>query len=206
MEAVIHKPGCFASASIYSSDSKVCQACPAAALCADAALETLKRIRATVNVDALIAKHRVARPASPLVQPKPQAQTPAQTQQMLLDRVLLTLGAEDQAAIKRMSNAKAQQIAVTLLANGELAQAKRRLAQGQHPMTTGRPKWLAEHFAALIEANGQVERSTLRQAMGQRMQWNKQTADPHTSMFVAIGVGLRLVDFDGATITIRKED
>lgn len=210
----MHKPGCFGSASIYSADSDVCRACPASGECAGAALETLKRIRATVNVDALIARHRQARPLSPAKPPvqtatqqaaAPATPAPVAAQQpALLLRVLNALPERDRALVAGIKNTKAQQIAVTLLANGELSGAAGRLAKGQPAMSTGRPKWLAEHFAA-VQAQGVIDRIALRQHMERAMQWNTATAEAHASMFIAIAAGLRLVGFDGKTIKIRKD-
>lgn len=79
-------PGCFGAMTVYSSDSNVCKSCAGFKECGVECVQTLASLRATIDVDSIIAKHRKLREkflkrreaesAAPPAEPKPEPPKP----------------------------------------------------------------------------------------------------------------------------------
>ena len=69
-------PGCFGSPSVFSVDSNICRNCASGAACQPKAHETLERIKNSVDVRDLIARHEKIKSAVQARNPRPHPGNP----------------------------------------------------------------------------------------------------------------------------------
>lgn len=186
-------PGCFGAATVFRNTSQVCQNCPVFEPCGPAALATLERIRATVDVTDLIALHRkqstkpieqavvVASIATPAVEtetPKPmlERKTP-------IRRVVFDIDADQQAILENMPK-KPREIAERLLKQNILQDMQKVLQEGRNPFATAKPEFMRVVSDCLLK--GGASRSVLKQSFLDQLGWREGAAASHVSISVSI--------------------
>lgn len=194
-------PGCFGSPSVYSLDSNVCAACASYNTCRIASYATLEKIRGTINVSDVLARHAKARIAAvsdsvakfPVEEPAPQAQPKA-----IADKVARKTPVA--VVMFDVSSADEQIISTLAVKTGELArqQIKQNLLHNVAPglkkglnvySQTG-PKFL--RIACDLLLRGGFTRNSLNRAMVTEFAWQETTAGPHVAqvcgLFNAFGI------------------
>jgi hypothetical protein len=209
-------PGCYGAASVFSTDSEVCQACVAYAGCGDASLQTLEAIKNMVDVRDILKRHAAARAKArptPTPAPKPVNASPHPTAQPAVppkvarstaqDKVEFALTADMTATIARIAaqNKKAADQATTLCKAGRITEARAMLPQGVNPFTESGPAYLRVVCDMLL--SGGFTRSQLRVIMAQKLQWTEETAASHISLAIAILGAFRIVGKDGDRIVLH---
>ena len=187
-------PGCFAAATVYAQDSDVCKKCLSYCQCGPEAMQTLNRIKAVVNVDDLIAKHRKARavsqdkiaardkaaadaaPPGPIDTPAPSKPVARATP---VEKVEFDVS-EKHARIIAELPVKAQSFALTLCKTGLIHRIRKDVGDGRNPLSKTGPKWLSVALTMLI--NGGFTRAELKAALIEEMKWGDGTAASHSSV------------------------
>jgi hypothetical protein len=210
-------PGCFGAASVYSSDSSVCQACVGYQACGAAALVTLEAIRATVDVRDLLKKHAAARAKAnpaPAAPPAPVEKSPLPVKQPCVidkpierktpqEKVEFSLTADMTATIARIAaqNKKAAIQATRLCEQGHMRMLRAMLPRGGNPFVESGPAYLRVVCDALI--GGGFTRAQLRVDMAEKLGWTEDTAASHISQAIAILGAFRIVGKDGDKIVLH---
>ena len=193
--------GCFGAASVYSTDSTVCQACPAFAACGEKALETLESIRDFVDVRDLLKKHAAARlkvqqrlsppglakplEASPIAVAQPAPVTEPIERKTAIAKVDLPISPADEAVIQSLSKSvKAKEAAISLCKSGKVDAMRADLPVQRNPFATEGPKNLRVACEMLMQ--GGFTKASLRQRMVEQLGWTNDTAASQ----VAVGVAL----------------
>lgn len=199
-------PGCFGAASVYSMDSAVCQSCVAFAACGEASLQTLQRIRETVDVRDILARHTAARQAAalkkrpakpapvdpsplPVAQPAPIAK-PVERKTPVA-RVEFPVSEEDQTVIAMLTNVKVREQALTLCKGNKINECRAKLPQGVNPFAQSGPSWLRVACDMLLK--GGFTKGSLKQELIERLGWAEASAKPHVTIAAAIFLAFRII-------------
>jgi hypothetical protein len=207
--------GCFGAASVYSTDSTVCQACPAFAACGVKALETLESIRDFVDVRDLLKKHAAARlkvqqrlsppglakplEPSPIRVAQPAPVTEPIERKTASAKVDLPISDADQAVIQSLSKSvKAKEAAVSLCKAGKVDEMRAGLPLQRNPFATEGPKYL--RVACDMLMRGGFTKASLRHKMIEQLGWTNDTAASHVAVGVALlyAFGIAIPDTSGA--------
>lgn len=188
-------PGCFASPSVYSMDSKVCQACQAFTACTDASLVTLEAIRSTIDVRDVLARHVKARLkagyiSAPLAPPHLPVEPVEPVKRLTpVARVTFDVTPAHEAVLATLA-AKTAELARQQIKQNLLTTARATLSAGKNPYAETGPKFLRIACDMLLE--GGFSRMMLNRAMVNQFGWQDTTAGPHVAqvcaMFNAFGV------------------
>ena len=185
-------PGCFASPSVFSIDSKVCNACMAFEACRIAAHATLESIRGTINVADILARHAKARlkviteaaalEASRLNLPKPVEQPKpirkAVKRNTPQEIVIFDVSQEHERIISGMA-IKTGELARQQIKQNRLDDIRPSLRKGINPYAQSGPKFL--RLACDLLLRGGFTRSSLNKAMVVEFGWQQTTAGPHVA-------------------------
>ncbi len=206
-------PGCFGAASVFSMDSKVCQACPAFNVCGDASIKTLEQIRDTVNVRDLLARHAAARlraqqgkPAN--VAPQPIAVSPIPVAQRApiakpverktaVERVTFSISDDDQhvIAILGEQSSKTKEQAIVLCKQNKINDCRSMLPKGVNPFAKSGPSYLRVACDMLI--SGPVTKASLRLRLVKELSWTDNTAGSHVAIACALLYAFQITIPDG---------
>lgn len=191
-------PGCYASPSVFSMDSKVCKACPAHEGCSTACVETLQRLRTTINVADLLKRHThamasIAEPANVETEstakylPSPKMPT---GDKLIARKVSVERKApkfevsEADMTLAASLNDKPGKEAVRLCKNGMMAVMRAELLANRNPFVQEHPCYLQVTCKELL--NGGVTKLSLRSAfmkqLGRKEPWGAATATSHVNI------------------------
>jgi hypothetical protein len=184
-------PGCFASASVFSVDSAVCNACPVFADCSNESLVALQRIQSSINVSDLLAKHERAKQKTQIGKmaslPKPPSVPSVSSSTMgkverktKVEKVKFSINAENVEVIQNITNSKAQKAATVLCKSNLLQKAQKELPTGRNAFATEGPSYLRVTCDLLIA--GGFTKASLTEALVSRLGWSKGAASSHTSI------------------------
>lgn len=190
-------PACFGSPSCYATNGKICQACVAYEPCGQETLKTLERIKGIVNVDDLLHKHNQALAKSrnerkakkapidsvPDIE-KPPRPMPKKVERISkVEKIVYEIDEKTETLIMTLP-VKARSFATQLCKAGLIAQIKSDLKVGANPLQATGPKWLSIALVQLI--NGGFDRTQLRNAFIEQLQWSKDTAASHVSLAIKL--------------------
>lgn len=201
-------PGCFAAASVYGSDSVVCQACPAFSACGEASVKRLQEIRELVDVSDLLKRHAAARqkaintqmemmqalrpPARtapvapspiPVAQPKP-VKEPIE-RKTTVAKVTFEPSPADQAALDAIaSKVKVHEQALVLVKGNKFNEMRAMLPKGENPFAVRGPKYL--RIACDMLTNGGFTKASLKARLVADLEWTDGTAASHVTIAVML--------------------
>jgi len=197
----MNKPGCFSSASVFSHDSEFCRKCEVFKPCSDASLDTLKRVRATVDVDTLIVKHQMARQRVDLMRLKSPPTASGVDAVAEKGKMLDNLLPEDREAIARITSTKTAAQALAMAARGDFVDTKARLQAGVNPLAGKKVGAGMSMTYDLLLAGGFTSAELVTHM---RTRWDKSTAESQASIAVAILTAFQLVDYIDRRYVIAK--
>ena len=201
-------PGCYASPSVFASDSDICRGCPTFDACGAACVETLHAIRDRINVDALLARHRDARQATIEAAPREEPKAPEtlkflpsvkpsteKAQPKLVKthkpRASAAITPAHQAIIDGISQSHAKGLAIKMARDGMLDTIRTELAAGRNPF---RDDEASKYYGVACEEllKGPLTRQTLKQVfqkrMGKHKPWDEKSAASHAgTVFAMLG-------------------
>ena len=189
-------PGCYASPSVYSMDSRVCKGCPSNEDCSKACVQTLQQLRSTINVADLLKRHTnamvsAANPAIParesnakfLPSPKPPADKVDRKPSAERKTQKFEISEEDMTLAESL-NDKPGKEAIRLCKNGTMALMRVDLPAGRNPFAATHPCFMQVTCAELL--NGSVTKLSLRNAfmskLGKKEPWSVGTATSHVNI------------------------
>ena len=204
-------PGCYASPSVFASDSDICRGCPVFDDCSQACVETLHALRDRINVDGLLARHREARqstieatprakPALPVsikfmpsVKPATTKVEPKQAPKVTVSEV----SPEQEAIIATITQVNAQELARKWCKRGIIDTIAQDLRQGRNPFAS---QARHDHCSVVCDEllKGTVTKQMLKQAfmkrLGNKTPWDERTASAHVNIampvLVAFGIAV----------------
>lgn len=189
-------PGCFAAASVFSTDSEHCKSCVAYSQCGDASIAMLERIRERVNIDDILRKHKAARhnaalravePSTPLAKshvPVSQPTVPALVKRTVTKvKVEFAISEVDQSIVATIP-VKAQAYAIVLLRNNRMQDLRESLPRGVNSLPANAPGFIRLAFDLLIE--GGFTYDGYREALMERLKMTKDTATTQISIAICI--------------------
>jgi hypothetical protein len=205
-------PGCYASPSVYASDSEICRGCPTFDDCAAACVQTLHALRDRINIDSLLARHKQARsstieaaptqaptlPATIKFMPSVKPQTEKVEPKVARPEPVMTVAISeaDQAIIETL-NKKSKEVAIKWCKRGMIETIKRELSQGRNPFAS---QARLDHCSVVCEEllNGAVTKHGLKKAfmkkLGAKSPWDESTAGAHVGIampvLVAFGIAI----------------
>jgi len=206
-------PGCFGSASTYSTDSVVCKACTAYRSCGEAAYERLQALREIVNVKDLLAQHERARLKANLASPDPShpmvtSPIPVRQPDVMnkpieratpMIKVAFAISVEDQRVLDAIGakSVKAKEAATTLCKNNRINDMRAMLPRGRNPFATTGPQYLRIACDMLI--NGGFTKAMYRARLMQDLAWTDGTAGSHVAVACALlySFGIMTQDVQG---------
>ncbi|UUZ75405.1 hypothetical protein LP414_27195 [Polaromonas sp. P1(28)-13] len=184
-------PGCFGSPSVYSVDSSVCAACASYNTCRVASHATLEKIRGTINVSDVLARHAKARLAAitdsaikyPVDNAPPLAAQPKPIRDKVVRntpvaRVVFDVSANHEQIISTLA-VKTGELARQQLKQNRLSAIAPALKQGLNPYAESGPKFL--RIACDLLLKGGFTRTSLNRAMVSEFAWQETTAGPHVA-------------------------
>ena len=208
-------PGCFAAPSVFSHDSQVCGSCPAFDSCAAACVETLKALREQINVEDILAKHRLAK-ASTIERAKPEAETPKFDVAKFLPsvkkpeskverkvekapRVSQKVPVHHQTVVDGILSKKPRELAAKWCKHGMIDKMRQDLAAGTNPFAA-QARQNFESVTCDLLLNGGLTKQSLKKAfmssLGAKEPWDERTAASHVNIILPA-----LVAFDIAIET-----
>lgn len=210
----LNAPGCYASPSVFSHDSQVCQRCPAFDACASACIQTLQALREKINIEDILNRHRKAKsatieradPAQEAAPPKPDltkflpsVRKPAAKieRKPVRETAEQPLSAEDAAIVNAIPQKNARELAAKWVAGGLVEKIRTELAQGRNPFASQARQ---NHESVVCECllNGTVTRTALKKAfmskLGTKRPWDEATASSHVNIampaLIAFGIAI----------------
>ena len=216
-------PGCYGAASVFGSDSKVCQACVAFDPCGATSLRTLEFIQSTINVKDLLAKHERARQVAiaraaankptPVVKPKLFANAPVIPTQAertvaqpalpatverrtAVERVKFGISPAHQAIIASIKNVKAREVATSLCESNKMNECIKDLPRSVNPFATSGPQFVRITCDMLLRGGFTQARLKTRLVVERSM--TEGSASSHSSLICGI--------FSAFGLTVRKGD
>lgn len=193
-------PGCFGAASVFSVDSKACQACVAFDKCGIASVATLEAIRGMIDVSDILARHAASRKKAqnrideskrlallvstpiPKKQPVAQAQTVRNTK---LEKVVFELSVSEKRNIAKIgANEKIKSMALILCKNNKFTQLAADLRKGVNTFAVTGPSFLRVACTMLI--SGGFTRAVLVDALMKELEWSESTASSHASIAASL--------------------
>jgi hypothetical protein len=200
-------PGCYASPSVFSQDSTICQQCPAFESCGSACIETLKALRDKINIEDILARHRQvkassAEPAvSVAIKPDfsrfmPSIKKPEQKVERRAPRAENTteVSAEQEAIINTVPQKNARELAFKWIKKGQLDHIRTELAARRNPFASAK----VNHEFIVCEAlvAGPVTKTALKKAfmkrLGARQPWDEATASSHVGIVLPVLVAFAI--------------
>ena len=213
-------PGCFASPSVYSMDSRVCKNCPSSQDCFKACLDTLQQLRSTINVADLLKRHTnamasVANPASPekennvkfMPSHKPPADKIDRKPSVERKTQKFEMSEEDERLAASL-NDKPGKEAMRLCKNGMMALMRSDLPAGRNPFSATQPCFMQVCCEELL--NGSVTKLSLRNAfmskLGKKEPWSVGTATSHVNIALQMLEGFKFIqETNGNYQLVRNE-
>lgn len=210
-------PGCYASPSVFSQDSTICQGCPAFGACGAACIETLQALREKINIEDILARHRQVK-ASTTERAEPQVakpdyskflpsvKPPEQKVERKAPRVEATteVSEDENAIIARIAQKNAREQALKWVRKGQLDHIRAELAARRNPFANQK----VNHEFIVCEAilAGPVTKTLLRKAfmkrLGNKQPWDEATASSHVGIVlpVLIAFGIAVETEEGFTL------
>jgi len=211
-------PGCYGAASVFGSDSTVCQACVAFESCGATSVRTLEMIQSVVNVKDLLAKHERSRqiaiaraaagrpptaqkvklfanaPVIPTQAERPVCQPalPAKVERRTaVERVKFEISEEHQAIIASIRNIKAREVATSLCENNKITECVRDLPNSINPFNQGGPHYVRITCDMLL--HGGYTQARLKSRLISERGMTEGGASSHASLICAIFVKFGLI-------------
>jgi hypothetical protein len=201
MSSPIDAPGCFASASVFSHDSSVCQRCSAFDACTGASLQTLEMIKGIVNIDDFLKRHQRARKVAQVVMkdfdemeaetlppgniPKPDPVRKVERKTKVV-KVMFELSKDEEFIIAKLQvKPKAQ--AILLCTSGKMIEVRKALSERRNPFTVSDPDYLRITIDRLL-AGGFSKKSLCESFVGE-IGHKYDTARSHMGIVCALLVG-----------------
>jgi hypothetical protein len=222
-ESIVNNPapGCFASPSVFSQDSEICQGCPGFDACSVACIETLQALREKINIEDILARHRRAKSskiesAAP-VEAKPDyskfmpsvRKPPAKVERKApVEPTTHEVSAEYQAIIDPLPK-KARALAIGWVKRGIVDHVRTELAQGRNPFASQARQ---NHESVLCDEllKGTVTKTSLKKAfmanLGKKEPWDETTASSHVNigMPALIAFGIAIETSEGYALVPRS--
>lgn len=201
-------PGCYASPSVFASDSDVCRGCPVFGECSNACVQTLHAIRDRINVDSLLERHRAARHSTIEAAPRETPELPKalkflpsikpNTEKVDIKpvkthkpRVAHEATPEQLAIIDRISQAHAKDLALKWCRAGLIETIGTELSAGRNPFASEPQTYYAVACEELLK--GPLTRNALKEVftkrMGKHKRWDVKTALSHVGIVIPALVG-----------------
>ena len=212
-KTALKAPACFGSISCFSYDSEHCKHCPAYQACAVETQKTLESIKATINVDDLMRKHKKAKEKmqgkrdverakieTPASKPEPYGQPKLPdivVRATKTEKVTFEITEQDNEIILKLP-VKAQTFACTLIKSGMVNDVKQGLKDGRNAIDGKKPMWFSKSVGLL--AQGGFTRAELREHLMSELSWGENSAGPHVSLAIAILTGFNLAKDDSGRI------
>jgi hypothetical protein len=197
----VNAPGCYASPSVFSHDSQVCQACPAFDACSAACIQTLQALRETINIEDILARHRRAKSAT-IERADPDTQQPAKPDfSKFLPSVKKPAEKVERKPVREVSTQNvdeatmkiidaipqkhARSLATKWAKSGVIEHIRTELAQGRNPFAS---QARLDHCQVVCDAllAGTVTRTALKKAfmsrLGAKKPWDETTASSHINI------------------------
>jgi len=208
-------PGCYAAPSVFSHDSQVCQACPAFDACSVACMQTLQALRDKINIEDILAKHRMAKSVT-IERAKPQDDPPKidmskflpsikKPQEKVERKVEREPRAEHavpehhKAIVDGILSKKPRELATKWCKHGMVEKMKTDLAAGTNPFAS-QARQNFESVTCDLLLKGTLTKQTLKKAfmanLGSKEPWDERTAASHVNIILPA-----LVAFDIAIET-----
>jgi hypothetical protein len=201
-------PGCYASPSVFSQDSTVCQGCPAFDSCGTACIETLKALRDKINIEDILARHRQARASSSeRAEPQPvkpdyskflpSVRKPEQKVERKAPRPETTTEVmpDQEAIINAIPQKNAREQALKWVSKGQLEHIRAELAARRNPFASQKVNHEFIVCEALVE--GPVTKVALKKAfmkrLGNKQPWDERTASSHLGIVPPVLVAFGIV-------------
>lgn len=200
-------PGCYASPSVHSQDSTICQQCPAFQACDSACMKTLQALRDKINIEDILARHRQAKASSiesaapAVIKPDfskfmPSVKKPAQKVERKAPRAENTteVSAEQAAVINPIPQKNARELAVKWIKKGQFDHICTELAARRNPFADAK----VNHEFIVCEAlvAGLVTKAALKKAfmkrLGNRKPWDEATASSHVGIVLPVLVAFAI--------------
>jgi hypothetical protein len=205
-------PGCYASPSVFASDSDICRGCPVFNDCAQACVGTLEAMRDRINIDSLLARHREARRTTIEAAPQEEPTLPVAVKFMPSikpstekverkapppRRVVAEVTADQQAIVDSISQSNAKKLALKWCKDGIVEKIKTDMSQGRNPFDAQDSlAYCAVACEALLA--GTLTRRGLKELfmkrMGKTTRWDERTAASHVGIvmpaLVAFGIAV----------------
>lgn len=201
-------PGCFASPSVFSVDSKICNVCVAFNPCRSASYERLEKIKGLIDVQDILARHAKARvkahyeadeaihkarqtlawaTSGSIAQPAPiTAPVPRNT---AVERVEFDITPQEEARIQSMPGKKAQALTRILLKKNIMNGILPALRQGSNPFANI-PTWPYLKVACDMLLEGLITKHELARRLkrecGKDKPWTQETAESHRAMVMSM--------------------
>jgi hypothetical protein len=208
----LRKPGCFGAASMFSSDSSICQRCPVFAECQKVSIEHLQTLRKGMNVDDLLKRHRAAmtkvedvvepeieavapnlfaeagRAALAKVKSKPASLKPDDTGKIARttkqEKTALSILPEHQVILDAIPQKKPKHEATSLCKSGSMALLTKSWPTGKLEYNEPIQKWFRLAITKLNE--GGFTRKELASDFVEAFKWAQSAATSHVSIAVPI--------------------
>lgn len=205
----LNAPGCYASPSVFSHDSVVCQGCPAFDACSSACIETLQALREKINVEDIINRHRRAKAstiesAQPAVAKPdyskflPSVRKPEVKVERKPERVKVDAATEltpEQEAIIAGLKQNSQALARKWIKNGLLGLIRSELQAGRSPFAS---QARHNHESVVCDEllKGTVTKLSLKKAfmarLGNKQPWDESTAASHVGIALPVLVAFNI--------------
>ena len=214
-------PGCYASPSVFSQDSTICQGCTAFDACGDACIETLKALREKINIEDILARHRQAkassseRAESQPVKPDyskflPSVRKPEQKVERKAPRPETTTEVmpDQEAIINAIPQKNAREQALKWVSKGQLEHIRVELAARRNPFASQK----VNHEFIVCEAlvAGPVTKVALKKEfmkrLGNKQPWDERTASSHLGIVppVLVAFGIAIETDEGYALSPRS--
>lgn len=214
-------PGCYASPSVFSQDSTICQGCPAFDSCGAACIETLKALRDKINIEDILARHRQARASiSESAEPQvikpdyskfmPSIRKPEQKIERKAPRQETTteVTLDQEAVIKAIPQKNARELAIKWVSKGQLEHIRAELAARRNPFASQK----LNHEFIVCEAlvAGSVTKAALKKEfmkrLGNKQPWDERTASSHLGIVppVLVAFGIAIETDEGYALIPRS--
>lgn len=213
-------PGCFGAASVFSMDSKFCQACVAFSDCSEAALKTLETIRATVNVSDILKRHQAARQKmldskqivtlqpidpSPIPVSQPKRITKPVERKTSVQRVTFTLSPMAQMLVDEIGKKsnKAKEQAIVLFKQNKVSEMLRLISRGENAFAETGPAYLRVICDMII--NGGFTKASYKAQLMKELNWTDGTAASHVFIGVTLVCDFHMVIENAGHYSLKPE-